>query len=420
MNEEFNNHENNENVNILPKNKIKKYITVQRIKSKSKKLSIFSEKDLNHIYTEQINQINKNFIKRKKTFSNFTNALKDKNNTKNKNINKNSPLFIYLNELNNNYSTINSKNKTNKQNYSIHHTNSYFSPKAKPKIKINKKINSSNNKLKSKSKIKNDKVLKTFNSNNILNHSKTIIKSNNTNINNKIILQKITKDTIFQKENINPNCYNTISTNINQEFYKAKKLNINFTKNKRNKNFEKDNNTKANTNESMNTIIIKKNNSALLTFGNNDSLNDSFSKANNANKNYLLILKQENESLKNELMKTKEKVDILQNKIQNLIEENEPYSNNRPNFLSNIKNNDKCDKIETNINDKIKSKSKNKNNNMIKYNNKSTLKISKSQKNFKVINRNKKLDDKKFIKKINSLKSKRMNNTSSNFYKIRK
>ena len=131
----------------------------------------------------------------------------------------------------------------------------------------------------------------------------------------------------------------------------------------------------------MNTIIIKKNNSALLTFGNNDSLNDSFSKANGANKNYLLILKQENEKLKNELMKTKEKVDILQNKIQNLIEENEPHSNNRPN-----------------INDKIKSKSKNKNNNMIKYSNKSTLKTSKSQKNFKVINRNKKLDDKKFIK----------------------
>ena len=415
MNEEFNNQENNENVNILSKNKIKKYITVQRIKSKSKKLSIFSEKDLNHIYTEQINQINKNFIKRKKTFSNFTNALKDKNNNKN----KNSPLFIYPNELNNNYSTINSKNKTNKQNFHIHHTNCYFSPKTKPKIKINKNINSSNNKLKSKSKIKNDKVLKTFNSNNILKHSKTIIKSNNTNINNKIILQKITKDTIFQKENINPNCYNTISTNINQEFYKAKKLNVNFTKNKRNKNFEKDNNTKANTNESMNTIIIKKNNSALLTFGNNDSLNDSFSKENNANKNYLLILKQENETLKNELMKTKEKVDILQNKIQNLIEENEPYSNNRPNFLNNIKNNDKCDKIENNINDKIKSKSKNKDD-MTKYSNKSTLKTSKSQKNFKSINRNKKSDDKKFIKKINSLKSKRMNNTSSNFYKIRK
>ena len=387
MKDEINSLKKNDNSNILSKNKIKKYITVQRIKSKSKKLSIFSENGLNNIYTPQINQNNKNLNRTKNTIPNFTNALKQNKSIKHK-IN---PLLISPNELYNHRPTMNSKNQLNKKSLTINHTTSHFSPKIKPKIKIHKNINSS---IKSKSKIKKDKILRTFHSNNNLNHSKTIINNYNTKNNNKILLQKITKDTIFQKENINPNCYNTIATNINQEFIKAKKININFSKIKRNKNLEK-NTTKANTNESLNTIIIKKNNSALLTFGNNDSLTDSFSKGNNLNNNYLLSLKQENETLKNELMKTKEKVDVLENKIQNLIQGNEANLNkdNEINFNYTNKNNNK------------------------KGSNKCTLKSSKSQKNFKVINRNKKFNDKKYI---NSSKNKIINNTTSNWFRIKK
>ena len=282
-------------------------------------------------------------------------------------------------------------------------------------------VNNTNNLSKSKSKIKTtvnntntNKISKTYSSNEIKSNKKAninnILDNNTHNDKNKTrSIQRITKDTIFEKENINPNLYNTISTNIKGDYNK----NINNINNKINNIIIKDKNinkrnknvryTNANTNETMNTILIKKNNSELLTFGNtnNDSLSESFSKDENINKNFLLILKQENESLKNELKKTKEKVDVLENKIESLIcEKNFKNKNiNKLNDNNNINDDGNLNKKSITIN-------------------KEKIKYSKSQRDFKINknngnNNNHKKIKVKNIQRENSIKTKIINHASS-------
>ena len=213
---------------------------------------------------------------------------------------------------------------------------------------------------------------------------KTKLDNNNSKINNNSktnLTRRITKDTIFEKENLDPNLYNTISSNLGHN-NKSRMNNI-IKDIKNNRNIDKKN---KNVNQTMNTIIFRKNNSELLTFGNtNDSLSDSCSKTSNMNKNYLLLLKQENESLKKELMKTKQKVDVLENKIELLINEN--YNNNNMNNnnkkktkklpLSIIKYQE--EQLSQLINDKSENNKKKENNNG-KTNNKVGLKQYQSQK----------------------------------------
>ena len=417
----INSQKNEEKKRTISKNKLKKYITVQRIKTKNKNLLLFSEQDkeniekINNLNTYLTNQINNEIYKTKKSISNsnkaFNHFLKSSNcNNNNNNINnhyKKTSIFIIPNEYDNYNNNKKLKNKTSKKNIvpisqkinstlekeenKIKQAKSYFSPKIKSKLKMD--TNNANYLSKSKSKIKIiNKISKTYSSNEIKNNKKTNINNilNNNSYKNKNkthSTHRITKDTIFEKENLNPNLYNTISTNINI--------------NKRNKNSGY---TNANTNETMNTILIKKNNSELLTFGNtnnDDSLSESFSKDENINKNFILVLKKENESLKNELKKTKEKVDVLENKIESLI-----FEKNSRNKIIN-KSNDNYN------NDNIDKKTINKEN----------IKYSKSQRYLKnnknTINNHKKIKVKN-IQRENSIKTKIIYHASSKGLGIKK
>ena len=368
MKDEINSYKNQENTS---KNKLKKYITVKRIKSKNKKISIFSEKDKenininNNIYFANNKTINDITTHKKRkstnTYISLNKTIKNNNNISSKKL----TISIYPNELDYIKESRNIKdkkskfpytieNKTNKEkeSHTIQHMNSYLSPRIKSRPKIKENIyTSNNNNLKNRLKIKKNKISNTFSINELHKNNDKIF--NNNNNTNKI---RITKDTIFVKEITNLNLYNTISSNLNKDYYNRKCIYNKNTTNNRNKIIEKNNNTKANTIESLNTIIIKRNNSALLTFGNtnNDSLSESFSnsKGNNLEQNYLLILKQENESLKNELMKTKEK----------------KYKYREEEYK------------------KIKYNTKIKNNDISRKNNKMSLKSSQSQKNFKCSN----------------------------------
>ena len=333
MKNQINCQKNKENKRLSSPNIMEKYITVHRIKSKTKKIFPEILEDKENINKVNINEINDKFSKKKKIFLNTNIYSNNSTNNKNK-INiyyKKNFIFFYPNELEDNNCN---NNKNKKKNFQITHkgnnigwnkgildlmhTNSYFSPKTKNVNKINKAIttNYKSNKKINKIDIINNKIKKTYSSNEIKKRKNKInktIKNFNLDINgnNKThLMHRITKDTIFEKSNLNSNWFSTICSNINFLDYKPKKSNIN----KRNKNI--------NSNESLNTIIIKRNNSALLTFGNanDDSSSESFSKENYINNNnFLLILKKENEILKNELKKTKEKVDVLETKIDNLI-----------------------------------------------------------------------------------------------------
>ena len=403
MKDEINSYKNQENTS---KNKLKKYITVKRIKSKNKKISVFSEKDKenininNNIYFANNKTINDITTHKKRkstnTYISLNKTIKNNNNISSKKL----TISIFPNELDYIKESRNIKdkkskfpytieNKTNKEkeSHTIQHMNSYLSPRIKSRPKIKENIYTSNNNLKNRLKIKKNKISNTFSINELHKNNDKIYNNNN----NKT---RITKDTIFVKEitNLNLNLYNTISSNLNKDYYNRKCIYNKNTINNRNKIIEKNNNTKANTIESLNTIIIKRNNSALLTFGNtnNDSLSESFSnsKGNNLEQNYLLILKQENESLKNELMKTKEKVDILENKIDNLI--CEKNTNNNPCLKeAPYTQKDGCkDKYKYREEEykKIKNNTKIKNNDISRKNNKICLKSSQSQKNFKCSN----------------------------------
>ena len=451
MKDEVNSQKNEEKKRTISKNKLKKYITVQRIKTKNKNLLLFTDKDkenienINNLNNYLTNQINNEIYKTKKDIKNYSNSNKAFNHflksSNNKNINNNNnykktSIFIIPNEYDNYNNNKKLRNKNSKKNiFPISHktnatlekeenrirqTNSYFSPKIKSRLKMNN-VNNTNNLSKSKSKIKTtvnntntNKISKTYSSNEIKSNKKAninnILDNNTHNDKNKTrSIQRITKDTIFEKENINPNLYNTISTNIKGDYNK----NINNINNKINNIIIKDKNinkrnknvryTNANTNETMNTILIKKNNSELLTFGNtnNDSLSESFSKDENINKNFLLILKQENESLKNELKKTKEKVDVLENKIESLIcEKNFKNKNiNKLNDNNNINDDGNLNKKSITIN-------------------KEKIKYSKSQRDFKINknngnNNNHKKIKVKNIQRENSIKTKIINHASS-------
>ena len=349
MKNEINCQKNKENRRLSSQNKMKKYITVHRTKSKAKNL--FFEKQKNkenkeNINTLNINEIKDTFSKNRKTFLNIN--INSNNSKKEKAINLNNNkfhykknyIFIYPNESENHNHNFNKYSKEKKIFFPITHklkdiygekeylgirqTNSYFSPKSKNRHEISQTINI-NYKSHKKINIFNNKIqkTKTYNSNDLkkskhkINNKKKVKNFNlniNGNNNNTHSIHRITKDTIFEKSNLNPNIFKTICSNRNCLDNIPKKLNIN----RRNKN-NKNTNAKACENESSSTIIIKRNNSSLLTFGNTN--NDSLSEYNRNNENFLLILKKENECLKNELKKTKEKVDLLENKIDNLIYE---------------------------------------------------------------------------------------------------
>ena len=355
MKNEINSQKNKENKIQTSQNKMKKYITVHRMKSKIKKN--FPETDKENINTINLKEINETILKRRKIFSNSNLNPHTIQKEKTNNINSNrihykkTSIFIYPHEYENYNCNKISKNKKKifpiipknninmeKKSLGIRHTNSYFSPISKNKRKLNQTITTDYRTNKNLNTNNTTTISKTYSSNdlqksknkNIINKNEHI-KTFNLNINNNThSVHRITKDTIFEKKNLNQNWFNTICSNINCLDYKSKKININ----KRNNNKIENNNTNEYVNESLNTIIIKRNNSALLTFGNtnNDSLNNSLTKENNLiNNNILLILKKENECLKNELMKTKEKVDVLENKIENLIYEKNSKINNKLN-----------------------------------------------------------------------------------------
>jgi len=383
MNQRINSHNKPEKKRDIFQNKTIKYITVQRIKSKNRNLSIFSDKDKEEksrlYFSEAIKNTNGNISDKRKTasHSNMSNINKEK-----KIITK---PFLY--SINNSYRSKKLK-KTNSNSYLIGGggrpgAKGANKSKIKPKIKFNKISNTlSSHEIKgNKSNKKFNTIIHCNNNNNILsnihviNHiKKRCIYDKNRDFKeyeenrqdkeipeNKEIKEdkenKDNQDNKENKENINSNpnprtstnTYNTISINHdfssfiikkNKKFngahthrnkVKCKNINTNInammskTKNlEPHKDIIYDNNKNNNNNsinDTTNTIIIKKNNSALLTFGNanNDSLSESLSKGSNSNNKYLLILKQENENLKNELKKTKEKVDVLEYKIENLI-----------------------------------------------------------------------------------------------------
>ena len=376
MNNEINNLIKQDKKRTISKSKIKKYITVQRIKCKNPKVEILSNKekkdkiDKNMTFFQEKNRIKERINKKRKTISNtnihsinkksintntkknnsksYKNLINNKEIMKEKNLDKPSLYSI------DSYCSIKLKNK-NKNNINL----TAAGTANKNKIDSNLTVSSSttamattSQKGKIKSKINCNRATNTTNKNDIKNYGY------NVNFN---LLNHFKKNTIIDKENFNPNklAYNTISINRNYKSFMVKK-NKNFNNNFRNENnndyldknkylnLEKDINLKKekeiikkkNKDNSNNTndytIIIRKNNSALLTFGNtnNDSLSESLSKL--SNNKYLLILKQENENLKNELMKTKEKVDVLENKIENLIiyGKTDSSSNNNKNKIN--------------------------------------------------------------------------------------
>ena len=425
----FNSPKNYPNKRSIYKTKMKKYITVQRIKPKDRKLSIISERDKeekNNICFSDTNEINEELKKRRKTISSNNIAFDHIINPINNNINdyRRSFIFIYPNELDNyninKKSIIGKKNilpntnkNSNKEKIIIPHIESYFSTKGNNKPNSHSNINKKNKYIK-----KNNIISKTLIN---IKENKTKSKmdnninynTNNSNSNNLHLMHRVTKDTIFEKENLDPNWYNTISNNLNHDNDKPKKNN-DIKERNNNRNIDKYNN---NENQTKHTIIFRKNNSALLTFGNtNDSLSESFSKTSNINDNYLLILKQENESLKYELMKTKQKVDVLENKIEYLIYENNTNNNICPKPSPDVKKYEEED-LNKLINNKHKNK--NKHNNLSRMNNKISLKSYQSQKNFKLINNDKK-DNNKNNNSKNPLKCKTIGRTFSSVFDIKK
>ena len=167
MDKTFNSPNNYINKRSIYKNKIHKYITVQRIKTKNKKLSIFSEKNkenINNNYFSDINEFNEEIKKHRKIITNanlpFDHIINPLN--YNNNMNKKSLLFIYPKELKNsnlnkrsiyNYSQKNiypktNKNIDNKDVNIIQHIDSYFTTKAKNKTNIYSNFNKKNNKNK--------------------------------------------------------------------------------------------------------------------------------------------------------------------------------------------------------------------------------------------------------------------------------
>jgi hypothetical protein len=432
MEKTFNSPHNYKNKRSMYKNKIHKYITVQRIIPKNKKLLIFAKKnkeDKNNNYLSETNGFNKEIKKHRKSLSNVNIPFKKIMNYINytSNDNKQSLLLIYPNEneINNNsninkrsihnYSQKNifpktSKNSDINKDVTIISQGSYFTTNRKNKSNIYSKCNNENKQTKN---IKKNSIMsKKLIINNIENKNKSKIHniSDKNNNNNKTHLgYRITKDTIFEKENIDPNLFNST---------------INLGYSNKSKNFDniRDKNSKIKLdkkpnigNQTMN-IIIRKNSSELLTFGNsNDSFSDSFSKTSNINKNFLLLLKQENDSLKKELMKTKQKVDVLENKIDLLINENNNINNNNKKQKKNPINIRKCkdeDCFQL-INDKFSQCNKNKENNLDKTNNKVRLKHYQSQKNFN--------NDKKDSNKNNNvIKRKSFGRTFSSVFDLKK
>ena len=383
MKDEINNNKNQEDIS---ENITKKYITVKRNKSKNKKMPLFSENDKeninNNIYISNNNnkKINNNITRKKrKSFTNsfipFNKTMKNNNtNTFNKKyaISICPSKFNYLKEPRTNDSKTNKEKEKGKEKgrYTI---NSYLNKKNNNRPKIVHNFSNNNLKNKKNIKIKSNKISNTFTMDELYKFNHKTINNNKYGIN---------KDTIFVHKIDDTNTYNTISANLNKDYYNNKQYHYNKNENNRKKIIDKNNNTKADTIESYNTLIIKRSNSALLTFGNindDDSLSEFFSKENKFDKNYLLILKQENESLKYELMKTKEKVDILGNKIENLISEKNANNNTCLKQMSYIHNYaENYQKIKININIKEKNNMNGKNN--------ISLKPFKSQKNFKYIN----------------------------------
>ena len=427
MEKTFNSPHNYKNKRSMYKNKIHKYITVQRIIPKNKKLLIFSKKNKenkNNNYLSEINGFNKEIKKYRKSLSNanipFKNIMNYINYTSNDN--KQSLLLIYPDE-----NKINDNNNTNKR--SIHnYSHKNLFPKTSKNSDINKDVtiisqrsyfttnrnNKSNIYLKCNNENKQTKNIKKnsiMSKKLIINKSKSKIHNISHKNNNKTHLgYRITKDTIFEKENIDPNMFNS-TINL---YYSNKSKNFD---NIREKNSKIKLDKKPNIgNQTMNTIIFRKNSSELLTFGNStDSFSDSFSKTSNINKNYLLRLKQENESLKKELMKTKQKVDVLENKIDLLINENSNINNNNKKQKKNPINirkykDEDCFPL---INDKFSQSNKNKENNIDKTNNKVRLKHYKSQKNFN--------NDKKDSNKNNNvIKRKSFGRTFSSVFDLKK
>jgi len=368
MNQRINSHNKPEKKRNIFQNKTIKYITVQRIKSKNRNISIFSDKDKeeknNLHFSDTIKNTNGSISDKRKTVShsNIVNINKEKKIT--------TKPFLY--SINNSYRNKKLKH-TNSNSYLIaggpgHGGKGGNKSKTKPKIKFNKIINtlSSHEFKDNKTKKKFNTIIHNYNSNNnlsnihVINHIKKrcIYDKNKENKDDKENKKdkenkeehenfKEDKGNKENKENINPspntntNTYNTISINHDfSSFIVKKNKKFNAAHTHRNKAKCKNINTNitivmskiknidtpkdiiySNNNDTSNTVIIKKNNSALLTFGNanNDSLSESLSKISNSNSKYLLILKQENENLKNELKKTKEKVDVLENKIDKLI-----------------------------------------------------------------------------------------------------
>ena len=361
MNQRINSHNKPEKTRNIYQNKTIKYITVQRIKSKNRNMPIFSDKDKeeksNLCFSETIKNSNGGIIDKRKmaSHSNITNINKEKKSY--------TKPFLY--SINNSYRSKKLKH-TNSNSYLIAGGPCHGGKganknknKTKPKIKFNKISNTlSSHEIKDNKNIKkfntiihNYNSIKNLSNIHVINHTKKRciydkIKENKEDKKNKEdkenkeehINNKENKENI--NSNLNTNTYNTISINHDfGSFIVKKNKKINATHTHRNKAKVKNINTNItivmskknfetpkdiiynNNNDTANTFIIKKNNSALLTFGNanNDSLSESLSKTSNSNNKFLLILKQENENLKNELKKTKEKVDVLENKIDNLI-----------------------------------------------------------------------------------------------------
>ena len=436
MKNEINSYKNQENKIALSNNKIKKYITVQKKKSKNKKLYIFSEKDkenINNIKFYLTNQVNDKADKIRKMSANTNvssnNLLGNNNKNLNNSNNKNS-LLIIQNELDEKSKSKTSKKKIfhfnhknmvviEKEINGIIHAKSYFSRKVKSKNTIDH-LNDINT-TKNKSKIKKNKISKTFSSNEINNNKKNIDEINNNKNYINIKTNKtpsfhgVTKDIIIEKENNNPNFYNTICINISNEF-KKKNINNNLVENNINIKKRKKRIGKINSNikEKKNTILIKRNNSALFTFGNvnNDSF-DSNSKGTNVNTNILLLLKKENESLMKELMQTKEKVGYLEKKIDNLICENNTNRNIYPNYNLN----------EEEMNNKRNTKNKKsigKTNNIYNSKNKEKIKDSLSQRDFKSIYNRKKIKAKNISRENTSNIKIKIHKTPSNKFCIYK
>ena len=359
MNQRINSHNKPEKKRNIYQNKTIKYITVQRIKSKNRNISIFSDKDKeeksNLCFSETIKNNNGGINDKRKMAShlNIENINKEKKD--------NTKPFLY--SINNSYRSKKLKH-TNSNSYLIaggpcQGGKGANKNKTKPKLKFNKIANTlSSHEIKDNKNIKKyNTIIHNYNSNknlsniHVINHIKKRCiyeknkenkedKKNKEDKENKEEHMDNTENKENINSNINTNTYNTISINHdfssfvvkkNKKFNaahthrnkgKCKNINTNLTIVMSKKNFEMPKDIiYNNNNDTNNAIIIKKNNSALLTFGNanNDSFSESLSKTSNSNNKYLLILKQENENLKNELKKTKEKVDVLENKIDNLI-----------------------------------------------------------------------------------------------------